>query len=278
MALVTRPRTTGEIRLERWHLASLLLAAMLASSGCGSASLSGDSDGGSRSVDGGVAFFDASFYDDGGSPGDSGLPPMDGSVDSGAPSCGGACQPTATSVDCGADTCALMSDEPACVSSLGGLAAGDPCTDVADCGLGLACFKKGAAGICGVVCCAAEGASGCGVDERCGGPGVLVDDTPTAWAECLPRRACDALEGTGCEIGEGCYFVDAAGLSDCREEGAAAEGESCSVPEDCAAGMSCLGLGNSTCRTICDEDEDCGALQTCVDAAFPGLPGVGHCA
>lgn len=278
LVLITRPRTTGVIRLERWHMAGLLLVLAFASPGCGPASLSDGSDGGQRAVDGGVAFFDASFYEDGGAQSDSGLPPMDASMDGGVVSCGGACRPTAVSVDCGADICALTSAEPACVSSVGGLAAGDPCTDPADCGPGLACFKKGAAGICGVICCAAEGDVGCAMDERCGGPGLLVDDTSTNWAECLPRRACDALAGTGCELGEGCYFTDAGGLTDCREEGAAVEGEACSVPEDCAAGMSCLGLSVSTCRVICDGEEDCSGGQTCVDAAFPGLPGVGHCA
>ncbi len=255
----------------------LLLGASLLLPGCGVASSGGEFDSGVHAMDGGFSFFDASFDDDGGTPSDSG-PPPDGSVDGGGISCGGACEPTEASGDCSDDVCALVGSAPACVSSLGGLAAGDPCSEPSDCGFGLACFKKGNAGICGVICCASAGDAGCGADERCGGPGTLVDDTPTAWAECLPRRACDLLAGTGCEPGEGCYLVDSGGLTDCREEGTLLEGQGCSEPEDCAPGMSCLGLEVSACRVICDADEDCGGGKTCVDANLPGLPGLGHCA
>lgn len=252
------------------------MAAALLLSGCGDAAgaISGPSDGGNRQNDGGYTFFDASFYSDGGS--DAGALP-DGSIDGGAASCPGACSPVSGSMDCGADVCVLAGAAPACVASAGGLAVGDPCTDVGQCGAGLACFKKNFGGICGVVCCAAEGDSGCDALERCGGPGVLVDDTQTEWAECLPRRECDAVAQTGCQVGEGCYFIDAGGLTDCREEGTLVEGEVCVEPQDCAPGLTCLGLGVSTCRTICDDDDDCAGPSDCVDANFPGLPDVGHC-
>jgi len=239
--------------------------------GCGGSSGSGPVPDAGPLPDGGITFFDAS-------PGDAGPDAggVDAGTDAGLASCGGPCDPTDPSGACGGDSCLLQAAVPACIASIGALGAGAPCTLVTDCAPGLACFQSGAGGICRAVCCPG-GAEVCSSDERCGGLGILVDVSATQYRACLPRRPCTLPAGTGCQVGEACYFISSEGFTDCREEGTALVGEACSAPEDCAAGLSCLGAIAPTCRVICDDLSDCAVDEVCVSAQFPGLPGVGHC-
>lgn len=226
--------------------------------------------------DGGIAFWDGSFLD---ASADAGGPGTDAGSDAGPVSCGGACDPADPLGSCAMDACLLTAADPACMPVTGALPAGAPCTDVSACAAGLACFKSASGGICRAVCCPG-GVDVCTADERCGGLGVLVDDSATAYRACLPRRGClDPFESTDCDVGEACYFTSSEGYTDCREEGAALEGESCTLPEDCAGGLSCLGAITASCRRVCDDLADCDPGQVCVSAYFPDpfFAGVGHC-
>jgi len=165
--------------------------------------------------------------------------------------------------------CVLEAEAPTCRSAAG-LAAGSPCDAVDACGLGLACFRasRSTGGVCAPVCCP-RGPDAC-VAGRCGGDGVLVDGTVTAFGRCLPPRRCDVLAPElTCEAREGCYVVDALGTTECRLAGVRGLNDSCVLPEDCAPGLFCGGLGARTCLRICAIDTPrCEAGQRCVAQSY----------
>lgn len=208
----------------------------------------GGDDGGTPDTGADAARLDATVID-GGPLTDAAGP--DANVDAGdaAPPmmCPAPCDPT-TGI-CGAGVCILAGDEPTCVREAGAQEEGTPCDAPDQCAPGLACFLKREGGTCGRVCCPAS-ADGCGPDERCDGPGVLVDGSRTGFGECLPPRSCDVL-GDDCEPMEACYIVDADGGTDCRAAGAAPVGAPCERPNDCAPGLACTGLFERTCVRVC---------------------------
>jgi hypothetical protein len=141
---------------------------------------------------------------------------------------------------------------PACVEMAGMGSAGDYCDATADCGPGLACFLAHGDGRCAAPCCPSD-AEACGVDERCGAPGILVDGTPTQFYRCTGPRPCDVFAPQEvCEDTEGCYIVEPDGTTDCRPAGAGESGAPCVEQSDCMPGFFCGGLTALTCVRICE--------------------------
>lgn len=184
---------------------------------------------------------------------------------------------------CGSVSCVLWSAMPACQTADGVSLAGEPCGDVMECAPGLACFlEEGGegAGVCGAVCCPSSDDDAVCLDEeeRCGGSGVLVDGTPTAWGRCVSRRMCDVFAPEEvCAPREGCYIDEEALRTGCRLAGAAEIGDRCEVPEDCAPGLHCSGLTRHCIRICRLEASDCAPGERCVAQAH-SPPGTGFCA
>lgn len=166
-------------------------------------------------------------------------------------------------------SCVLTGEAPLC-GGAGRLTVGSPCDAVDACGPGLACFQasRSTGGVCAPVCCP-RAPDAC-VAGRCGGDGVLVDGTATAFGRCLPPRRCDVLAPElACEVREGCYVVDAAGTTECRLAGMRGVNDPCVLPEDCAPGLFCGGLGTRTCLQLCAIDAPrCEAGQRCVAQSY----------
>lgn len=76
-----------------------------------------------------------------------------------------------------------------------------------------------------------------------------------------------------CPNGQGCYFISAAGDTDCAQSANKATGAACSFLNDCAPGNLCLGSGASgTCTKVCDTAANpttCPSGQTCQAAGIP---------
>lgn len=179
--------------------------------------------------------------------------PSDGGAPDAASSCGGRCNPVLGL--CAAGVCLLSSSGPRCAETGGLGVEGARCSAVGDCGAGLSCFLTRAGGVCARVCCPLgrfEGASDCAMGELCAGTGALVDGTVTDYRRCVAPRPCDLFDAmASCDHGEGCYIVDGEGHTDCRVAGAAAVGEACAAPSDCAPGLACAGLVSPTCVRVC---------------------------
>lgn len=202
--------------------------------------------------------------------------------DAGGPSCGGSCDPRATSACGAAMVCRFASGGPACTASAtadAGLAGvGSPCASESDCAAGSTCFADGVSGVCGRACCATR--SDCEATERCRGDGLLIDGSATAWGECLPPLGCD-LAHPHCGAREGCYIVDGGGTTECLIAGSVASGGSCDGVADCAPGFVCTGLTTQTCVAICwlastEPHQGCAATEHCVAQAYSPA-GTGIC-
>lgn len=169
-----------------------------------------------------------------------------------APLCGaGECDPR-TGEGCGiGGVCRLDGRRPTCVARGGMLEEGAPCEASMDCAEGLACFRIRETARCLRVCCPDDGT--CADGDRCGGNSVLAGGVETGWGRCLPPRPCDVLDpALACEPAEGCYIVDDAGGTDCRDEGDGETGAPCERQEDCARGFFCSrGVAEQTCVRIC---------------------------
>lgn len=167
--------------------------------------------------------------------------------------------------------CVLVAEQVACGTAGVGLE-GAACDAVSDCGPGLACFKQGSGpALCERVCCGA--ADPCAaLDQKCVEAGVLVDNTATPWGHCVDRVTCNPTESGGpCGEGLSCYVASGSGSTDCLPTGAGVAGESCAVPEDCAPGHVCAGIGAKSCRALCDLDDGdavCGEDERCVAYAY----------
>lgn len=71
--------------------------------------------------------------------------------------------------------------------------------------------------------------------------------------------------GAGCPSGLACYAYNTE-HTDCRLPGSKTEGMPCVRPEECMAGMACLGpAGNESCRKLCPRSTGggCGVGQSC---------------
>lgn len=241
----------------------------------------GDDDGGAdAAVDAaprqdGAVILDASFND---AASDAGPASDAGAIDAGEDlACGGPCDPAGGR--CGDGLCVLTGSAPACSLGAGLGALGDPCEVTTECTAGLACFRRREGGVCGRVCCAASPRETCGEDEHCGGTGVLVDGTITRYRECLAPRTCDVLrdDNPACFSGEACFIVGER-ETDCRVPGEVRVGGACAHPEDCQAGLSCVGLFEGTCVRVCSlRDESCPASEGMCVAYAQSPPGTGLC-
>jgi hypothetical protein len=235
------------ISLTRASIAALLLSG-LAMAGC--------DDGVTMTLDG-APVRDAAVSDGGGlldgGTYDAGGPITDGAAsDAGSPLCvEPVCDPRSAD-GCTGGACALWGDAASCEDAAGSLGPGAECATVDACAAGLACFDVDGVGRCGRICCPGD-ATACADGARCGGAGLLIDGAATVWGRCLPRRTCDVLNAAAsCEPREGCYIVDATGMTECRVAGSAGAGESCNVQEDCAGGFFCGGIGSAKrCVRIC---------------------------
>lgn len=201
-------------------------------------------------------------------------------VDAPPTACPAACDPTLRGRDTCLDSasCLLRGAEPTC-GAPGTQTLGQVCETVDACAAGLACFRaaRTSGGICAPVCCTAD-PSACTMG-RCGGDGVLVDGTTTSYGRCVLPRTCDVLAPElTCEMREGCFIVDAEGHTECRTAGGRLLGESCTLPEDCGAGLFCGGLETRTCLRICaiDTARGCGADERCVAQTYSPV-GSGIC-
>lgn len=210
--------------------------------------------------------------EDTGPPGDTS---PDATPDAALSTCGGGCDPTGRPTagrGClDAAVCVLTGEAPSCSATPGSLPLGSACEMSDACAAGLACFRAGrtAGGVCAPICCPGD-AETC-VEGRCAGDGILVDGTATAFGRCAPPRRCDVLAPElTCEAREGCYVVDATGTTECRIAGTRDAGETCMVPEDCATGLFCGGLGPRTCLRICaiDMPRACEADERCVAQSY----------
>lgn len=216
-----------------------------------------------------------------GGPSDGSLASDAGFPDGGGPICDIAVCDPRDMTSCATGSCSLRSGEPACADGTmpGVLGPESVCSDVGECGLGLACFNTMTGGICARPCCPGE-LIGCAVGSRCGGAGVLVDGTATGWGRCLDLRSCALLRPyEACEEREGCYLLDGSRMTECRIAGAGGPGDSCSVQEDCQAGFFCGGLATSLqCTRICAvTGDDCPPEEgDCVQPAHTP-EGVGLC-
>lgn len=163
------------------------------------------------------------------------------------------CDPRLPATGCAVGQCSLHAADASCETEAGSLSAGAECTAASDCAPGLACFLAEGRGVCGRVCCPADGEACVDEGATCGGSGVLIDGTETSWGRCLARRTCDVLEPERtCEAREGCYIVDRDGATECRVAGSGGPGDSCEVQEDCASGFFCGGFGpGKRCVRIC---------------------------
>jgi hypothetical protein len=176
-----------------------------------------------------------------------------------------------------------------CVPSGSG-AERSPCTEVSDCGPGLACVGPELAeatdgslkdtGQCLHYCCAGAGACGSGTycaDRR------LLDGTtrkPLIVPACAPGEACGLLEpypcdgaGCSCPPSTSCTVVSGDGTKGCVKPGKGKVGESC----PCAAGYYCS-LAASVCVKMCKTDgidDRCAPGRCQAAAGFPA--GFGLC-
>jgi len=162
---------------------------------------------------------------------------------------------------CGAgERCSVILDVAfACLPAGGVPFDGDCSTE--ECEAGLICRDTGEGLRCHRFC---ENASDClEEDTHCIWPWQDFTD----WGYCMP--GCDPVRGTGCETGEGCYFMDPeTGSMDCWTAGDMGEGEDCSsMSELCVPGLDCILQPDSDpfeyyCRAYCDDEHPC-ATGTC---------------
>ncbi len=239
-----------------------------------------DGDGGTSARDAGTldtVLFDGSILSDGGLTTTAN---SDAGTNLGEPACLGDCRPT-TADSCAGDlSCALVDGQGMCVADVGHGEVGQSCTRSSDCALGHACFEKRTGGECGRVCCdGTEGA--CGAEERCGGPGLLIEEglsVASSWRECGAPRSCDVLDTRSCEPGEGCYVVSSEPDTECLAAGTGEVGASCAKQNECRAGLFCAGLVDSRCVRICELGQGCPAGEgRCVAPDMPWPDNAGLC-
>lgn len=155
---------------------------------------------------------------------------------------------------------------------------GTACTTFSDCQPGLTCDQETM--LCRRYCC--EGRT---TDCPSGTGQICV-----SYSNAMPTGICTAPSGctvvpqTGCEAGQGCYWISDDFTSDCRSipAGSVDVGGTCGAGQQCVPGAACFtpsGGGDGTCRQLCrmGMDADCTGGGTCMSAG--GLPsGIGACA
>lgn len=172
---------------------------------------------------------------------------------------GDGCDPAAQ--DCGpGQACYVVDGAPRCLWA-GTLGVDAECTHTNECAPGLSCF----ASRCRPLCAAAG--EGVAPEESCE-YACLAETFPLdaggQWALCLPPPCASA--GGACEDDEACFW---GGTFVCAEPGTKQAGASCSMLNDCAEGLACLGLGGSfSCRRLCGGDAYPACDDACPDVRF----------
>lgn len=122
-----------------------------------------------------------------------------------------------------------------------------------------------------------DSGTGGGVDS---GPGSDAGGTDAGGPAC-PESPCRLVAPQcGCPGDQGCY-IDTSDQRACGARGPEREGQACSGPTACQAGLMCLGSGGF-CARFCDSDADCsGAGSICgvrlLDASGAPIPNVTLC-
>ena len=116
----------------------------------------------------------------------------------------------------------------------------------------LACRYPGAAGDAAVDASAGDVAQDVGVQD--GGADDVAPDASTAICG-MGLGVCDPVLGTGCGERQQCVFgVTPSGGVACNLAGTGALGDTCTRPDDCGAGLQCL--GNRCIRLCCSRIDD----------------------
>jgi hypothetical protein len=102
---------------------------------------------------------------------------------------------------------------------------------------------------------------------------VRVDQSGTS---CFPG-VCDVVTQNCAATTDKCSYLgqaDGGGIRGCAPTGAVAEGQPCTMPDNCAKGMICVGpQGSATCQKFCYRTTDCTGTGQCIGAVqIPGTP------
>lgn len=176
---------------------------------------------------------------------------------------------------------------PKCEASGAGHS-GDPCTLSTDCARGYMCLDDEQGGkSCHKQCCGGDWTA-CDPGESC------IRQFFVQFADghreqsgdvCVPVNNCDPLDSdaSDCPAGRECKIVDPLGAVACTPKSAAKLGDSCSPPNVCAQGLTCVGRepAGYVCRQLC-RAEECGKPDCSVAGGdcvhFDRDPvGVGEC-
>ena len=85
-------------------------------------------------------------------------------------------------------------------------------------------------------------------------------------AQSRQPASCDALEQTGCAIGQACSYDEQdveRGKPSCRAAGPGQPGDPCDGPSDCAAGLDCEVVEDHICLPFCNEEHLCPEGWSC---------------
>ncbi|MDX9721733.1 MAG: hypothetical protein RBU37_13365 [Myxococcota bacterium] len=191
----------------------------------------------------------------------------------------GECDPVAESGCSGGMRCVLdfTTGAPTCIiSSPTALPLGSPCTtERDDCANGLQCVSSdGVNGVCRDICHMSS-MSGCTGEEKC----RVKLPVSSAYGFCEAFDTCDVLT-QDCPNEEACV-----GGRDptygliflCVPPGSLTQGETCVNVNDCAKGLTCIGIGGPKfCSQYCSESaapSTCPETTQCRDGAALGFDG-----
>ena len=140
------------------------------------------------------------------------------------------------------------------------------CGTNSECPVGASCFNPGT---CMPFCSQTHPAC---PEASPGVPGLCIYGIKGGPADlylCTDPDDCDAVANTGCPTGEGCYVASLTGNLCIPNPGTGAAGSSCSMLDDCAPGLMCVGQTlPGTCMTLCNlgSNVDCDTGETCANA------------
>jgi hypothetical protein len=194
--------------------------------------------------------------------------------------------------DCNYQTQAGCSDQQACrpqfnatdpdvhpgCEAVGTAASGEACTLQTDCARGLYC----AAGSCHKLCCGADW-TGCAKGESCIRSLDVRAGGQVRSAQaglCFPVGTCDPLDPNGCsdDPKRECKIVDPTGAVACAPRSNAGLGDSCTPPEVCKQGLTCVGrFCIKLCAFAACAEPACSAAEGSCVHFLRDPEGVGEC-